>query len=111
MKPQISKMAAGSKKSEFKQRVRHWADRLDVQVVWLGVRPMGNKWASCSTNGHLNFNNDLLAMDGDLWDYVIVHELLHFFVPNHGKLWKSLMRAHLGNWERCEARLQSHANG
>jgi predicted nuclease of restriction endonuclease-like (RecB) superfamily len=28
-----------------------------------------------------------------LWDYVIVHELLHFFVPNHGKLWKSLVRA------------------
>jgi HsdM N-terminal domain/Protein of unknown function DUF45 len=26
---------------------------------------------------------------------VIVHELLHFSVPNHGKLWKSLMRAHL----------------
>ena len=31
---------------------------------------------------------------------MIVHELLHFFVPNHGKLWKSLMRAHLGNYER-----------
>jgi hypothetical protein len=26
----------------------------------------------------------------------MVHELLHFSVPNHGKLWKSLMRAHLG---------------
>lgn len=24
-----------------------------------------------------------------------VHELLHFRIPNHGKLWKSLMRAHL----------------
>jgi hypothetical protein len=31
---------------------------------------------------------------------VIVHELLHFYVPNHGKLWKSLMRAHLGDYER-----------
>ncbi len=39
-------------------------------------------------------------------DYVIVHELLHFRVPNHGKLWKSLMRAHLGNYERQEARLK-----
>ncbi|MCE1273547.1 MAG: DUF45 domain-containing protein [Chlorobiales bacterium] len=32
-------------------------------------------------------------MDEQVWDYVIVHELLHFFVPNHLKLWKSLMRA------------------
>ncbi len=38
--------------------------------------------------------------------FLIVHELLHFFVPNHGRLWKSLMRAHLGDYERIEQRLQ-----
>jgi hypothetical protein len=31
--------------------------------------------------------------------------LLHFFVPNHGKLWKSLMRAHLGDYEKLEKSL------
>jgi hypothetical protein len=41
-------------------------------------------------------------------DYIIVHELLHFFAPNHGKLWKSLMRAHLGDYERTEARLKKN---
>ena len=40
----------------------------------------------------LIFNTELLDLDEDLGDYVIVHELLHFRVPNHGKLWKSLMR-------------------
>ena len=44
-------------------------------------------------------------MEERVWDYVIVHELLHFFVPNHGKLWKSLMRAYLGEYETCEAEL------
>ncbi|WP_197423367.1 YgjP-like metallopeptidase domain-containing protein [Bradyrhizobium valentinum] len=38
---------------------------------------------------------------------MIVHELLHLAVPNHGKLWKSLMRAHLGDYERCEKKLRS----
>jgi len=32
-------------------------------------------------------------------DYVIVHELLHLQVPNHGKLFKSLMNAYLPGWE------------
>ncbi len=68
---------------------------------------MRNKWASCSTNGHMNFNLELLAFDQVLWDYVIVHELLHFYVPNHGKLWKSLMRLHLGEYEACEAKLKT----
>jgi hypothetical protein len=27
-------------------------------------------------------------------------------VPNHGKLWKSLMRAYLGDYEALEARLR-----
>ncbi len=99
---------AGSK-SEFKKCVREWATKLDVEIAWLGVRPMRNKWASCSTKGHLNFNAELLEMDKDIWDYVVVHELLHFFVPNHGKLWKSLMRVHLGNYEESEQRLRRHS--
>ncbi len=92
-------MQAKDHKDAFKQRVRHWAEKLDVKVVWLGVRPMRNKWASCSTAGHLNFSDELPGLNAALWDYVIVHELLHFFVPNHGRLWKSLMRAHLGAYE------------
>lgn len=92
----------------FKQRVKHWAVKLDIKVKWLGIRPMRNKWASCSTNGNLNFNDELVAMDEEIWDYVIVHELLHFYVPNHGKLWKSLMTAHLGNYRTAEQRLLRH---
>ena len=93
----------------FKTRVRHWADLLKVDVAWLGVRPMRKKWASCSTGGHLNFNSELLTLDEEVWDYVIVHELLHFSVPNHGKLWKTLMLAHLGDYEHLEQRLRALA--
>jgi hypothetical protein len=100
-------MGEPDNKKAFKQRVYYWAEKLNVQIVWLGVRDMRNKWASCSTNGHLNFNTELLALDEALWDYVIVHELLHFNVPNHGKLWKSLMRAHLGDYEASEKKLAS----
>jgi type I restriction enzyme M protein len=32
-------------------------------------------------------------------------ELLHLQVPNHGPLWKSLMRAHLGDYERLHRKL------
>jgi predicted metal-dependent hydrolase len=40
---------------------------------------------------------------------VIVHELLHLSVLYHSKLFKALMRAHLGDWERAAARLQDFA--
>jgi predicted metal-dependent hydrolase len=52
------------------------------------------------------FNKRLLEIDKELGDYVIVHELLHFTSSNHGKLWKSLMRAHLGDYEALDNRLK-----
>ncbi|MFZ2540442.1 MAG: M48 family metallopeptidase [Gallionella sp.] len=95
-------------KAEFKARVLHWAEKLGVEARSLAVRPMRNKWASCSTAGNLNFNVELLLMERKLGDYVIVHELLHFSVPNHGKLWKSLMQVHLGDHELLHRRLSEH---
>jgi len=96
-------------KTEFKDKVKFFADNLDIKVKSISVRPMKRKWASCSTIGNLNFDKHLLDLDKELGEYVIVHELLHFFVPNHGKLWKSLMRAYLGDYEKIEAELKEIA--
>jgi predicted metal-dependent hydrolase len=94
-------------KEEFKSRVREYANKMDIKIHSLAIRPMTNKWASCSTDGNLNFNKELLDLDKEIGDYVIVHELLHFTVPNHGKLWKSLMRAYLGDYENVEKKLKA----
>lgn len=94
-------------REQFKARVLEWAAMLDVKAHYIYIRPMNIKWASCSTAGTLSFNDALLGMDPKLGDYVIVHELLHFSVPNHGKLWKALMRAHLGDYEKLEQRLNA----
>jgi len=93
-------------KTEFKKEVIKYALKLDIALNRIYVRPMARKWASCSTAGNLNFNDELIDMDKKLGRYVIVHELLHFHYPNHGKLWKSLMRAHLGDYEDLEKRLR-----
>jgi len=102
-------MSQWQNKDEFKARVREWAQKLDVEVRVISMRTMKNKWASYTkANDLLIFNTELLYMDKDLGDYVIVHELLHFRAPNHGKLWKSLMRAHLADYEELEKRLKEN---
>ena len=93
-------------KEALKSRVLEWAAKLDVPIHSITVRPMKTKWASCSASGRLMFDKALTRMSLRLQNYVIVHEILHFRVPNHGKLWKSLMRAHLGEYERIEAELK-----
>lgn len=93
-------------KSEFKKAVKSWADKLNVKAHAIAIRPMKNKWASCSTKGNLNFNEELLELEKPIGNYVIVHELLHFRYPNHGRVWKSLMTAYLGDYEKTEKKLK-----
>ena len=102
-------MKRGRDREQFKACVLAWAAKLDVQAHAIYIRPMRRKWASCSSIGTLSFNAELLGLDRGVWDYVIVHELLHFSVPNHGRLWKSLMRAHLGDYEAVEQRLRAES--
>ena len=94
-------------KEAFKARVYEWAQKLDIEVKTISIRPMKNKWASYTKKSQLLiFNTELLSMSKKIGDYVIVHELLHFNVPNHGKLWKSLMMAYLGDYEKIEKKIK-----
>ena len=102
-------MGKWADKKAFKACVMEWAEKLEVKVRTLCLRPMSNKWASCSTNGHLNFNDELMKIDEKLGEYVIIHELVHFYVPNHGKLWKSYMNAYMPGWEKLDAQLKTKA--
>jgi predicted metal-dependent hydrolase len=79
----------------FRAEVDVWARRLNVQPSGVYLRPMTKKWASCSAGGLVSFNTKLLAEERGFRETVIVHELLHLRIPNHGRLFKSLMRAYL----------------
>ena len=86
-------------KGAFKSQLQRWAERIQVKPRRVQIQRMTRKWASCSSSGRLCFAADLLDQPGDFREAVIVHELLHLIVPNHGKLFKSMMRAYVPGWE------------
>ena len=94
-------------KADLKNAVSQWADRIGVKVREIHLRQMQRKWASISTNGRLTLNADLLSLPEALTEFVIVHELVHLLVPNHGKLFKSFMSAYLPDWEERQDSLRS----
>lgn len=48
--------------------------------------------------------SDLADQEHAFQDYVVAHELLHLRVPTHGRLFKSLLSAHVPNWREFENR-------
>lgn len=79
----------------LKAEVKAWARRIGVEPVEIRVRPMRRKWASCSSKGRLTFDTELLRQPAAFRAETIVHELLHLKVPNHGKLFRALLRSYL----------------
>ena len=69
----------------------HWQTSPKV----IQVRPMKRKWSSCSTSGLATFDAILLRQRPDSRQRVIVEELLHLRIPNHGTLFKTMLSAYL----------------
>ncbi|WP_298280521.1 M48 family metallopeptidase [uncultured Bradyrhizobium sp.] len=84
--------------ARLKRRVDVWVVKLRVMPRVVRVRRMTRKWGSCSTAGIVTLAIDLDDESGSFQDFVIAHELLHLKVPNHGKLFKALMGAHVPGW-------------
>ena len=50
------------------------------------IKKYKSRWGCCYTKeNRVSFNLSLVHLDKDLIDYVIIHELTHFLVPNHSK--------------------------
>jgi hypothetical protein len=87
-------------RADLKARARLWAVVIGANPRRLQVQAMRSKWASCSTSGTVTFSADLLRESVEFQEIVIVHELIHLLVPNHGPVFRSLMKAYLPHWER-----------
>ena len=87
-----------NRREALRQRVEQWSERLRVPAPRVRVRDMTRKWGSCSTAGTITLATDLSSQDVEFQNFVIAHELLHLRIPNHGKLFKALMTAHVPDW-------------
>ena len=85
------------RKIEFKRLVSIWAEKIHAKPKRIRFQQMTKKWASCSTAGQISFNAALLKKPHKFQEAVIVHELLHLLIPNHGKLFKSMFLSFIPN--------------
>ena len=95
------KHPASTPTKTLKGQVGQWALKIGVRPLRVQIQHMTKKWASCSPSGRICLSKDLLREDSVFQQVVIVHELLHLRVHNHGKLFKSLMNAYLPRWEEA----------
>ena len=71
------------------------------------VRDMHTRWGSCNTKTHhINLSLMLATRSDEELDYVIVHELVHTKVDNHGPEFKAYMDKLMPNWRNFRKSLK-----
>lgn len=96
-----------SSPDEIRALVRAWALRLGVEPGRVQFREMYQKWGSCSSRGNITLNTALCNLPCPLAEYVVLHELVHLRVFNHGKDFKALMAAHMPDYAEREKALDA----
>lgn len=95
-------MASDYPAQDLRRKVYSWAMKIKVNPKDIRIQDLEGKWGTCSSDGIVTFAADLLDQDETFQDFVVVHELTHLKVQNHGKLFKSILAAHVPNYKSFE---------
>jgi len=78
-------------KAYLPKRLKELADKHGFNYENVSIKNASTRWGSCSSVNNINLNLHLMRVPEHLIDYVLVHELVHTVVKNHGeKFWMLL---------------------
>lgn len=70
------------------KRLKELAEKHGFNYRNVTIKNTKTRWGSCSSTNNINLNLHLMRVPEHLIDYVLLHELVHTVVKNHGeKFW------------------------
>jgi predicted metal-dependent hydrolase len=73
------------------QRLSYLADKNNIVYKSVKIKNLKSRWGSCDQDKNIVLNLYLMNLSWDLIDYVLLHELTHTIVMQHGpKFWAFL---------------------
>ncbi len=79
----------------------------DLPKFSLKLRTMKTRWGVCNRRDNIiTLNTELLKKDIDLIDYVIIHELCHFYEGNHSSKFWALVEEFYPKYKDARKRLK-----
>jgi hypothetical protein len=88
------------------QLIKKWEAKLGVAVSGYFLQRMKTKWGSCNHRlGNIRLNTELVKKPRDLFEYVVVHEIVHLIEPKHSERFIALMNKNYPTWREARAEL------
>ena len=87
--------------------ISKWETKLGIRVNKLYVRKMKSHWGSCNyTKQTMRLNSELVKRSPECLEYVIVHEMLHFFEKGHDKNFYRLLGKYIPAWKEIRKKMK-----
>ncbi|MDR9375147.1 MAG: SprT family zinc-dependent metalloprotease [Schleiferiaceae bacterium] len=80
--------------------------RYQIQEPPLRIQSMSNRWGSCTPQGKIILNPELIKAPKGSIEYVIIHELCHLVHYNHTRAFYELQESIMPNWRKWKERLE-----
>lgn len=95
-----------SLKRRIEERLPYIEEVTGLSCSGWTVRDMHTRWGSCNTRTHhINLSLMLATRSDAELDYVILHELVHTVVPDHGQDFYALMDRFMPGWKKIRKTL------
>ena len=92
--------------AEIEALLPKWETRTGLSPACWQIKDMRTRWGTCNMRTRkLWFSLRLCERPTDALEYIILHELCHLRVPNHGRDFVALMDTHMPSWREVRARL------
>ena len=90
------------------KRIAELAQAHSFNYNRISIRKQKTRWGSCSTKDNINLNANLLHLPSELIDYVLLHELVHTRVKNHGPDFWNELDTVVPNAKQVDQRLKNY---
>jgi len=96
----------------IRSRLPYWENATGLHCAGFQIRAMKSRWGSCTVQTKkLRFALQLVHHPLPCLDYVILHELCHLSVPNHGPAFKALLDRYMPDWQARKKLLEKGDDG
>lgn len=83
--------------------------RVGKKATSITFRRMKTRWGSCTTSkGTIRLNTGLVEHSRDCFQMVLIHELCHLWVPNHGEEFYRRLSAAFPAWREVRRELRAY---
>ena len=92
----------------LREKTERLAKIVGVSPSSVSVKSYKSRWGSCSGQGDISYNWQIILAPHRIVDYVVVHELCHLLEHNHSPRYWQHVERYVPDWKDCRDWLKAN---